>query len=83
MLEDNILQLGAVAIIFIFFLKEFFSYLKNKNNGKNGNGNISKMIETLRNNDLGEVNYKLDRVDDKLDRIINVLIEIKGKLERR
>jgi len=75
--------LGPVGILFFFAIKEFFSYLKSKKNGKNGNGNIIKMIEALRNNDLGEVNYKLNKVDDKLDRIINILIEIKGKLERR
>jgi len=79
--EDNILQLGTVAILFLLFIKEFFSYLKSKKNGKNGNSDIIKTIETLRNNDLGEVNYKLNKVDDKLDRIINILIEIKTKLK--
>lgn len=29
-MDESIYQLGAVAIIFIFFLKEFFAYLKSK-----------------------------------------------------
>ena len=80
-MNPEFLQLGTVAILFLLFIKEFFSYLKSKKNGKNGNSDIIKTIETLRNNDLGEVNYKLNKVDDKLDRIINILIEIKTKLK--
>ena len=30
-LNENILQLGALAIIFLFAVKEFFSYLKSRN----------------------------------------------------
>ena len=57
------LNLGAVAIIFIFFLKEFFSYLKTK---KNGNGNYKAELEKINNklgNHLTDVNGKIGDIN--------------------
>ena len=50
-MPEDITQLGAVAIIFIFFLKEFFSYLK----AKKSNGQISNYDK-----ELALINQKLD-----------------------
>lgn len=80
MIEENILQ-GTVAILFLLFIKEFFSYLKSKKDNK-GNGNITKLIQNLETNHLSEINLKLEKVDDKLDRVINILIEIKEKIKK-
>ena len=59
MLETEPVQLMAIGIIFIFAIKEFFGYLRNKKNGRFNN-------------------YK--DLDNKLDKIINLLIEIRTRL---
>ena len=40
-MDINYLQLGTVAFIFLFAIREFFAYLKSR---KNGNGNFNKDI---------------------------------------
>ena len=60
------LNLGAVAIIFLFFLKEFFSYLKTK---KNGNGNYKLELEQINHkldNHLTEVNGKIADIEREM-----------------
>jgi len=65
-MTPEILNLGAVAIIFLFFLKEFFAYLKTK---KNGNGNYKVELESINNklgNHLTEVNGKIGDIERKM-----------------
>jgi len=80
-MEPEILNLGAVAIIFIFFLKEFFAYLKTK---KNGNGNYKLELEQINNklgNHLTEVNGKIADIERTMtDQSTDIKI-IKNSLE--
>jgi len=65
-MTPEILNLGAVVIIFLFFLKEFFAYLKTK---KNGNGNYKVELESINNklgNHLTEVNGKIGDIERKM-----------------
>ena len=62
-------NLGAVAIIFIFFLREFFAYLKVK---KNGNGNYKAELASINlklANHLTTVNGKIDDVQREMTEI--------------
>ena len=61
MIPTEILNLGAVAIIFILCVKEFFAYLKTKKNG-NGNGKYEKALEAINEklgNHLTDVNKNI------------------------
>jgi len=69
-MNTELLNLGAVAIIFLFFLKEFFSYLKAKKNG-NGNGNNNKKYEI----ELAAINLKLGNHLTDVNRSISGLDE--------
>ena len=82
-MSSEYLQLGAIGIIFIFFLKEFFSYLKSR---KNGNGkqdskqNISLAVldtklKAIETNHLPTIIKRLDRIDEKIDKIYDLLIK--------
>ncbi len=81
-LTPEILQMGTVAILFLLFIKEFFAYLRNRKNNNNNNGSIIKTLKLLEDNHLNTINGKVDRLDDKLDKIINLLVEIKTKLNK-
>ena len=73
---------GPTAVVAVFALYILWQLLKEKRNNKNGNGNVIKAIKELRGNDLGEINTKLDRLDDKTDRVVSLLIEIKTLLRK-
>jgi len=89
-MTTEILNLGAVAIIFLFFLKEFFAYLKAKKNG-NGNGNYKLELEKINNklgNHLTEVNGKIGDIEREMTAqsmdikiIKNCLEDIKIKIK--
>ena len=84
-LTPEIINLGALAVVFIYFIDKLFSYLRNKKD-KNSNDNIFKILNTLRNNDLSDISKKIDRLEDKIDRgfeeMIKNLIEIKEKIKK-
>ena len=67
-MPEDLTQLGAVAIIFIFFLKEFFSYLKTKRNG----------MPTNYEKELALVNQKLD---NHIEHICGDLDETKEEIK--
>lgn len=87
-MNTELLNLGAVAIIFIFFLKEFFAYLKVK---KNGNGNYKTELESINNklgNHLTDVNGKIGDIEREMTKmqmdikiIMNSINDIKLKLK--
>lgn len=83
MTEIDYTQLGAIAIIFLFFIKEFFGFLRNKKNNK-GNGEILKAVNAIRQNHLDSIKEKLDAhsesSDEKLNKIITLLEIIKSKM---
>ena len=93
--ENSILQLGAVAILFLVGIREFFSYLKAKGNGNiNSTGTHDKAIleqlQTMNNNHLHSVEEAIrdgnkeivKAISDGNLRIVDSLGEIKGKLSR-
>ena len=51
-MPENTTELSAIAIISIFFLKEFFAYLRTKKNGNGHSVNYEK--------ELALINQKLD-----------------------
>ena len=75
---------GPTAVVAVVAFYAIVETMKLKRNGSNGdNRNIMKEIKNLGGNHLGEVNTKLDRLDDKDDRIIELLIEIKAILKSK
>jgi len=82
-MQAEILQLGAVGIIFIFFLKEFFAYLKAKKNGENGNGNYKIELQNIDNklsNHLTEVNSRMSDIERGMTEIRTDIAIIKNSL---
>jgi len=68
-------QLTAIGIIFLFFIKEFFAYLRTR---KNGNGNYAyelKEIKTTLNNHMTDYNTELKTMREEI-RDIKTDIEI-------
>ena len=76
MIPTEILNLGALAVIFLFFLKEFFAYLKAK---KNGNGNYKIELASINkklDNHLHDVNKTIARIDRDIMKMDNKLENI-------
>ena len=71
MIEENIFQLGAIAVIFFFSMKEFFSYLKAKNN-KNGNVESSDKARTFDRQILQELQKMNSNHLHSIEAAINV-----------
>ena len=68
MIPTEILNLGAVAILFFLFMKEFFSYLKTKKGG-NRNEKYEKA--------LGSINEKLgNHLTDVNKNIASIRIDV-------
>ncbi len=89
-MSSNILQLGAVAIIFLFAIKEFFAYLKAKKNGngaENSKFNEAILLELQRmnSNHLHSIQEAIEKGNERLVDVIhgdNVkMIEILGELK--
>ncbi len=83
------LNLGAVAIIFLFFLKEFFTYLKSRKNSP-GNGFSKQILEELKTqnqNHLHTINQEMNTGFDRLAEIIHTdntkIIELLARIEGR
>ena len=89
----ELLDVGAIAVIFAFCVKEFFTYLKNKKNG-NSNGVISQAIlgelTRMNNNHLEHIqdcmvqNNKdlIKAIHDDNTKMIEILGRIDGKLSK-
>lgn len=54
----NISNYGAVVVVAVFMVKEFFGYLRESKKVGNGNGNGSSVIKL----DLGPLHQKLDQL---------------------
>ena len=89
---ENYLQLGAVAVIFLFAVKEFFAYLKTKKEG-NGNGLTSAILgelQKMNDNHLHSLEKAINDGNGKIVEAINngnlrqieLLGEIKGTLSK-
>ena len=78
-MSSEYLNLGAVAIIFLFAIKEFFSWLKNKDNKKNGkdiNGQLI-MINNKIDNHLVSLTERLRIIEKEITTIQEDIREIK------
>ena len=69
--EPEYIQLGAMGIILIFAIKEFFSYLKSRkgNTDITANGlatQILKELQAMNNNHLNSIKEAIDRGNDKM-----------------
>ena len=90
-MNAEILQLGAVAVIFIFAIKEFFGYLKSRKENKNSfNGaakDILKEIQSLNENHLQSIYNAVKEGNRDLIETIHSdnikIIEILGRIEGR
>lgn len=96
-MTPDLVQLGAVAVIFLFAVKEFFAYLKSRKDvgGTNGkeiylNQAILKELQMMNTNHLHSLqeaisdgnNRIVDAINNSGSRQIELLGEIKGKLNR-
>lgn len=88
-------NLGAVAVIFLFAVKEFFSYLKSRKNGESPPGtplSNEVVMELKRMNDnhlhtltdtVRDGNEKIvQTINDGNLKIVEALGEIKGQLKK-
>lgn len=98
-MPQDLLQLGALAVIFFFAVKEFFSYLKSRNNKpENLTKEIFTELQVMNNNHLNSIKEAIEKGNDRLIvalnshsinehmdsmKIIELLGEINGKLSRR
>lgn len=93
-MTQDLLQLGAVAVIFLFAIKEFFAWLKQrKENGNKSNAVMEAMLTELRAMNENHLHSLKDAINTGNDRIVDainsgnvkqieLLGEIKGKLDR-
>ena len=75
MTPTEILNLGAVGILFFLFMREFFSYLKEKKGG-NRNEKYEKVLENCQKS-LEEYKDTVKEINHKLG---NHLTEVNGKI---
>jgi len=90
-MSTEILQLGAVAIIFLFAIKEFFAWLKARKNDNNGwDKKVFQEIKLLNQNHLHSIEKSMGEDNDRIvnaitsgnQKIVQLLGEIKGKLSK-
>ena len=78
-MPSEIYQIGAVAIIFMLAIREFFSYLKSRKNGNGKKDNkqdvklaiIETKLISIMENELPHIDKRLERIEDKLDILIS------------
>ena len=84
-MEKELLQLGAIAVIFLFFVKEFFAWLKSRKNGYPKK--TYDEIALIGNNHLHSIEEKIDEqtrtTNDWHRKQYEVLCEIKGLLQKK
>ena len=78
---EQYLQLGTVAIIFLFSIKEYFSWQKSrKNNGSNAN--ILKELQLMNSNHLTSICKVIGSGDKDIVKAINDMnINLGNKLD--
>lgn len=96
-MDTDLIQLGAVAILFLFAIKEFFSYLRSRknSNGKKDTFQDIKIIEnakniavilqrlnTIESNHLAHISKELDKNRADHENIMAKLISIEALLKK-
>ena len=81
-ITPELLQLGAVAIIFLFCAKEFFSYLKSKKSNGNGtNKSILDQLQLTNTNHLIHITESIEKLNCAIregnKEVVILLTEIK------
>ena len=82
MIPTEILNLGAVAILFFLFMKEFFSYLNTKKN-ENGNEKYEKALEAINEklgNHLTDVNRRISGVEKEVGKLTTDMAIVKDNV---
>ena len=92
-MSQEYLQLGAIAIIFLFAVREFFAYLKVKKINGNGYSNgmnkeILQELQSMNSNHLTTLTKAIidgnkdivNAIHSKDGQILEILGEIKGNL---
>ncbi len=92
MSEEQILQLGAVAVLFAIAIREFFAYLKAKKNGEadKTNRELLSELKLLNENHLNSIQKAItdgnrdivEAVNNGNLRIVEKLGEICGRLDK-
>lgn len=94
-MDEKLLELGTVAILFLFAMKEFFAYLKVKKSGGGDNNGLGKAIldelQTMNSNHLHTIQKCVEDGNSRLigtihqdnTKIIELLGEIKGVLSAK
>jgi len=76
-MNPDIIQLGAIGIIFLFAVKEFFSYLKSRKNG----GGLTREVKIIGENHLEHMYDEMKRQTEQHEKMIIVLTKIETKLK--
>jgi len=86
-MNPEILQLGALSIIFALAIKEYFAYQKSKNNGKNGkdydneqNERLARVEVSLKHMEKLTENH-ISHIQDDIKRIYVCIDKIENKLK--
>jgi len=89
---NQLLQsVGAMGIIFVFAIKEFFGYLKAKKNGNGVDyGKMAEQVKLIGDNHLNSIKEDINVGNDRIVDAINAmhtdlasrLGELKGKIDR-
>lgn len=95
-MDQNILNLGAIGIIFVFAVKEFFSYLKAKklengtpgtNGGPTFNQAIFQELQKMNSNHLHSIKEAIETGNREIVAAINSgnlkMIELLGEIKGR
>lgn len=84
--EIEIIELGAIAILFYFAIKEFFVFLKSRKiNGTNGTNDVKKDIALINqqlNNHMNDYNKCINRIEDLVKENSNNIGHIKEAIIR-
>ena len=78
---ENYLQLGTVAVIFLFAIKEFFAWMKSRKNG-NGYTELSARLKSISNDNHHEVIAKLDELIKINNEQLYILKDVKSAVEK-
>jgi len=73
------LNIGALAIVFIFAIKEYFSLQKAK---RNGNGGLTSQVKLIGDNHLEHIYTEMKEQTRQHGRMIEILTQINTKLDK-
>ena len=78
--HPELLQLGAVAVIFLFAIKEFFQWLKNRKNSNGQDVNLQLvMLNQKLDNHIQHIRYEIIEIKEDIREIKDKLLELRIK----